>query len=395
MKQRYAKTNVMVIAGTRPEVIKMAPVIHKIKEYPNHFKLTVVATAQHRQMLDQAFTQFKIKPDIDMDLMRANQDLNTLTCRILEEMEIALRKVSPDIVLVQGDTTTAFAGALAAFYKKITVAHVESGLRSYDIYNPFPEEINRKLTTAISEINFAPTPLARDVLLREGVPAKKIVVTGNTVVDALHYISKVPFSFKKTPLKKIDLQHHRVILVTSHRRESWGEDFENICRALKDIVRMHSDVGVIFPVHPNPVVRDSAHKILAGQERIYLITPLDYLAFINLMKQAYIILTDSGGLQEEAPTMKKPLLVMREVTERPEGLRAGLSKLIGTNRNRIVKEASVLLNDRNAYRAMTHHKNPYGDGNAAHRIVQTLVRWAAGEKILYEQGKEFNPRSKS
>lgn len=395
MKQRYAKTKVMIIAGTRPEVIKMAPVIHKIKECPDHFKLTVVATAQHRQMLDQAFTQFKIKPDIDMDLMRANQDLNTLTCRILEQMEVTLRKESPDIVLVQGDTTTAFAGALAAFYKKIPVAHVESGLRSYDIYNPFPEEINRKLTTAISAINFAPTSLAKDVLLREGVPAEKIVITGNTVVDALHYISKVPFSFKNIPLKTIDLEHHRVILVTSHRRESWGKDFENICRALKDIVRMHSEVIVVFPVHPNPVVRDSAHKILTDQERIYLITPLDYLAFINLMKKSYIILTDSGGLQEEAPTMKKPLLVMREVTERPEGLQAGLSKLIGTNRNRIVKETSILLKDKSAYHAMTSHKNPYGDGKAAQRIVRTLMRWTAGEKSLCEQGKEFNLCSKS
>lgn len=378
--------------GTRPEVIKMAPVIHQLKKYPENFKITVVATAQHRQMLDQAFAQFKIKPDMDLDLMRANQSLHKLTCQIMESMESTLQKVNPDIVLVQGDTTTVFAGALAAFYNKIPVAHVESGLRSYDIYNPFPEEVNRRLTTIMAEIHFAPTPLARAALLREGVPAHKIVTTGNTVVDALQYISKLPFSFHQTPLKEIDLDHHRIILVTSHRRESWGKDFENICSALKDIVRKHDDVLVIFPVHPNPVVRDSAQKILAGQERIYLTTPLDYLVFVNLMKKAYFIMTDSGGLQEEAPTMGKPLLVMRDVTERPEALQAGLSKLIGTTRRKIIKEASILLKDDHVYHAMTDCKNPYGDGRAAERIVRTLIRWAAGEKTLCESGREFNPR---
>lgn len=378
--------------GTRPEVIKMAPVIHQLKKYPENFKTTVVATAQHRQMLDQAFAQFKIKPDMDLDLMRANQSLHKLTCQIMESMESTLQKVNPDIVLVQGDTTTVFAGALAAFYNKIPVAHVESGLRSYDIYNPFPEEVNRRLTTIMAEIHFAPTPLARAALLREGVPAHKIVTTGNTVVDALQYISKLPFSFHQTPLKEIDLDHHRIILVTSHRRESWGKDFENICSALKDIVRKHDDVLVIFPVHPNPVVRDSAQKILAGQERIYLTTPLDYLVFVNLMKKAYFIMTDSGGLQEEAPTMGKPLLVMRDVTERPEALQAGLSKLIGTTRRKIIKEASILLKDDHVYHAMTDCKNPYGDGRAAERIVRTLIRWAAGEKTLCESGREFNPR---
>lgn len=392
MKQLYSKTHVMVIVGTRPEAIKMAPVIHRFKEYHKNFKITVVATAQHRQMLDQAFAQFKIKPDIDMDLMRANQSLHALTNRVLKNMKATLRKVKPDIVLVQGDTTTAFASALAAFYNQIPVAHVESGLRSYDIYNPFPEEVNRRLITIIAEIHFAPTPLAKTALIKEGVPENKIVTTGNTVVDALKYISKISFSFKNTPLKDIDLEHHRIVLVTSHRRESWGKGLQNICTAIKNIVRKHSDVIVIYPVHPNPNVRDIVKKNLAGQERIYLIAPLDYLAFINLMKKSYIILTDSGGLQEEAPTLRKPLLVMRDITERPEALEAGLSKLIGTTSEKIIQEASILLNDENAYHAMIGCKNPYGDGRAAQRIVRTLMRWAAGEKNLCESGKEFNPR---
>ena len=391
MKQIYAKTHVMVIAGTRPEAIKMAPVIHKLKEYHKNFNTIVVATAQHRQMLDQAFAPFKIKPDIDMDLMRDNQSLHALTCRVLEGMETILRKLKPDIVLVQGDTTTVFASTLAAFYKKIPVAHIEAGLRSYDIYNPFPEEVNRRLASIMTEIHFAPTPLAKKALLKEGVPSNKIVTTGNTVIDALKYISKIPFSFKHTPLREIDLKHQRIVLVTSHRRESWGKDFENICTALKNIVHKHSDVIIIFPVHPNPIVRDIAQKILAGHERIYLTVPLDYLTFVNLMKKAHIILTDSGGLQEEAPTLRKPVLVMRDVTERPEALQAGLSKLIGTAREKIVKEASILLNDEHSYHAMTSSGNPYGDGKAAQRIVRTLMRWAAGEKTLYESDKEFNP----
>jgi UDP-N-acetylglucosamine 2-epimerase (non-hydrolysing) len=244
----------------------------------------------------------------------------------------------------------------------------------------------------MAEIHFAPTPFAKNALLTEGVPANKIVTTGNTVVDALQYISKIPFSFKRTPLKVIDLDHHRIVLVTSHRRESWGQDFENICTALKIIVRKHPDVMIIFPVHPNPIVRDSAHKILAEQERIYLIAPLDYLPFINLMKKANIILTDSGGLQEEAPTLRKPLLVMRDVTERPEAVNAGLSRLIGTTTKNIVKEVSILLNDEHVYHTMTNGENPYGDGKAAQRIVQTLMRWAAGKKILCPSGEEFNPR---
>jgi UDP-N-acetylglucosamine 2-epimerase (non-hydrolysing) len=391
MKHVYSKTHVVIMVGTRPEAIKMAPVMHKLKEYSEKFETTVVATAQHRQMLDQALAQFKIKPDIDMDLMRANQGLSKLTCRLLENVEATVREIKPDIVLVQGDTTTAFISSLIAFYKKIPVAHVESGLRSHDIYKPFPEEVNRRLTTIMAEIHFAPTPFAKTVLLKEGVSADKIVITGNTVVDALQYVSKIPFSFRHTPLKDVDLKRHRIVLVTSHRRESWGKDFENICKALKDVVCKHSDVIVIFPVHPNPVVRSSAKKILAGQKKIYLINSLDYVAFINLMKKSYIILTDSGGVQEEAPTMGKPLLVMRDVTERPEGLHAGVSKLIGTKREKIVQEVSILLDDENAYQAMTVCENPYGDGRAAQRIVRTLTRWSAGKKPLCEPSEEFNP----
>lgn len=387
----HSKTHAMIVVGTRPEVIKMAPVIQQLKEHAGQFQTTVVATAQHRQMMDQALAQFGIQPDIDLDLMRANQSLHSLTYRILESMDLTLQQVKPDIVLVQGDTTTVFAGALAAFYRKIPVAAVESGLRSHDLYNPFPEEVNRRLATVMTEIHFAPTPFARDALLRENIPRKKIVVTGNTVVDALQYMSKIPFSFRRTPFAKMDLDHHRIVLTTSHRRESWGKDFANICMALKKIVRAHSDVLVIFPVHLNPVVRDAAYKILGAQERICLTDPLDYLVFVNLMKRAYLILTDSGGVQEEAPAFGKPLLVMREVTERPEAASAGLARVVGTKTADIVREACRLLNDRQAYAEMADAKNPYGDGRAARRIVGALMRWAAGEKTLCKSSEEFNP----
>lgn len=392
MMQTNSKTHAMVVVGTRPEAIKMAPVIRQLKEHAGHFQTTIVATAQHRQMMDQALSQFQIKPDIDLNVMRAHQSLYALTCRILKSMEMTLRKVKPDIVLVQGDTTTVLAGALAAFYRKIPVAAVESGLRSHDLYNPFPEEVNRRLATVMTEIHFAPTPFARNALLRENIPRKKIVVTGNTVVDALQYMSKIPFSFGRTPFAKMDLEHHRIVLVTSHRRESWGKDFENICMALKKIVRAHSDVLVIFPVHLNPVVRDAAYKILGRQERICLTEPLDYLVFVNLMKKAYLILTDSGGLQEEAPTFGKPLLVMRDVTERPEAASVGLARVVGTKTADIVREAFCLLNDRQAYAEMAGAKNPYGDGRAAGRIVEVLMRWAAGEKTLCKASEEFRPR---
>ena len=393
--QRNSKDRirVMVVVGTRPEVIKVAPVIERLKRQPDDFETIIVATAQHRELLDQALSLFHIRPDIDLDLMNSGQGLPTMTSRILERMSETLSTVKPDIVLVQGDTTTVFAGTLAAFYQHIPVAHIEAGLRSYNKYSPFPEEINRRLTTVMTDIHFAPTPLAKEALLNEGVAADGIVITGNTVVDALMHVSQLPFFFHNSVLGNVDLNKHRLVLVTSHRRESWGLELQNICEAIKELAQKHPDIVVVYPVHPNPVVKIIAHKILGGLDRIHLVGPLDYLTFINVMKKAYIILTDSGGLQEEAPTLKKPLLLLRDVTERPEAFEAGLAKAIGTDRGRIVQEVDNLLNDDNLYRTMTDSYNPYGDGKAADRIVTALLRWANGKKPLLTPFVEFEPQA--
>ena len=393
--QRNSKDRirVMVVVGTRPEVIKVAPVIERLKRQPDDFETIIVATAQHRELLDQALSLFHIRPDIDLDLMNSGQDLPTMTSRILERMSETLSTVKPDIVLVQGDTTTVFAGTLAAFYQHIPVAHIEAGLRSYNKYSPFPEEINRRLTTVMTDIHFAPTPLAKEALLNEGVAADGIVITGNTVVDALMHVSQLPFFFHNSVLGNVDLNKHRLVLVTSHRRESWGLELQNICEAIKELAQKHPDIVVVYPVHPNPVVKIIANKILGGLDRIHLVGPLDYLTFINIMKKAYIILTDSGGLQEEAPTLKKPLLLLRDVTERPEAFEAGLAKAIGTDRGRIVQEVDNLLNDDNVYRSMIDSYNPYGDGKAADRIVTALLRWANGKKPLLTPFVEFEPQA--
>ncbi len=383
-----------MVVGTRPEAIKTAPVIYELKQHSAKFETIILATAQHREILDQALSLFDITPDIDLNLMHARQGLPALTSRVLEGMEKTIGKIKPDILLVQGDTTTVFASALAAFYHKVPVAHVEAGLRSYNIYSPYPEEVNRRLTTVMTEIHFAPTVFARKALLNEGISKDKIVVTGNTVVDALTHISRLPFTLHQSELKNLKLDNHRIILVTSHRRESWGAEFENTCAAIKEIVRKYSDVAVVYPVHPNPAVKETAEKLLSGIDRIHLLPPLDYLTFVNLMKKAYLILTDSGGLQEEAPTLKKPLLLLRKVTERPEAFHSGLSKYVGTNRDKIIRETETLLNNKNEYEAMITNQNPYGDGFAAQRIVETLVRWSAGEKMLLEPSAEFDPDGK-
>jgi UDP-N-acetylglucosamine 2-epimerase (non-hydrolysing) len=389
---RYLPMRVAVVVGTRPEAIKMAPVIHELRKTPELFDTVVIATAQHRQMLDQALELFEIEPDHDLNLMYPGQSLSLLTSRVLDHMDLALGKIRPDMVLVQGDTTTVFATALAAFYRKIPVAHVEAGLRSYDMMNPFPEEGMRRLTTALTEINFAPTPLST-MLLNEGISAEKITVTGNTVVDSLHYILNKPFSCVGTPLDGIDFDNYRAILVTCHRRETLGKDLEEICSALIDIVREFPDVRVVYPVHLNPEVQSTARRILSGIERVHLIPPLDYLTFVNLMRRVHLILTDSGGLQEEAPTLGKPLFVLRRVTERPEAFQAGLSKVIGTSREAIVKETSHLLNDAVFYGAASHGKNPYGDGIAASRISEALQRWSRGLLPLLDPEREFTYRN--
>jgi len=393
MSPKSKKTKIMVVAGTRPEVIKIAPVIQKLQNHPDKFKTIIVATAQHRELLDQALSLFHIKPDIDLNLMIPRQGLPDLTSRVLENMSVILSKVKPDIILVQGDTTTVFASVLAAFYQKIVVAHIEAGLRSYNNYSPFPEEMNRRLTTAITDIHFAPTLSAKNALLKEGVAGYKIVVTGNTVVDALMHISQLPFTFNDALLGNLDFDKHRLVLVTSHRRESWGSELENICTAIKTLVEKHPDIIVVYPVHPNPVVKDTVKRILAGLNRIYLVDPLDYITFVNLMKNCYMILTDSGGLQEEAPTLKKPLLLLRDVTERPEAFKAGLAKIIGTDRQKIIFESDNLLNDTRLYKKMIDSRNPYGDGKASDRIVNALIRWTKGENQLLTPFEEFDSQA--
>ena len=387
------RIKVLVVVGTRPEAIKVAPVIERLKRQPDGFETIIAATGQHRELLDQALSLFHISPDIDLNLMDSCQGLPALTSRVLESMSRTLSTVGPDIVIVQGDTTTVFASSLAAFYQHIPVAHIEAGLRSYNKYSPFPEEINRRLTTVMTDIHFAPTPLAKEALLNEGVAADKIVITGNTVVDALMHVSALPFFFHNSVLQDVDLNNHRLVLVTSHRRESWGLELQNICEAIKELVQKHPDIVVVYPVHPNPIVKNTAEQILKGLDRIYLVKPLDYMTFVNVMKKAYIILTDSGGLQEEAPTLKKPLLLLRDVTERPEAFEAGLAKAVGTDRKRIVQEVDNLLSDTNLYRQMTDRTNPYGDGKAADRIVTALFRWANGKQPLLTPFVEFEPQA--
>jgi len=382
---------IAVVVGTRPEVIKTAPVIYQLRKRSGVFDVVVVATAQHREMLDQALSLFGIIPAYDLDLMYPGQSLSGLTSRIMEHMDSTLGKIRPDMVLVQGDTTTVFIAALAAFYRTIPITHVEAGLRSYDLKNPFPEEANRRLTSVLAEINCAPTALARNRLLQEGVSPQKIIVTGNTVVDALHHMLDKPFSFAGSPLENFDFEKQRTVLVTCHRRETWGKDLEEIFLALIDVTKKFPDVQIIYPVHLNPEVQGVAKKMLSDIDRIHLVLPLDYLTFINLMKRSHLILTDSGGLQEEAPTIGKPLLVLRRVTERPEAFERGLSKVIGTTRAAIVKETSFILNNAGTANSACVD-NPYGDGKAASRIVEAIERWSRGILPLLEPDREFNRR---
>jgi len=359
----------MIIYGTRPELIKLAPVIIELKKYPEDFEVFQLATAQHREMLDQMLRIFELTPDKDLDLMVPNQTLEQLSSNVMLKVSEVFAEIKPDIVMIQGDTTTAMISALAAFYKKIAAAHVEAGLRTHDIYNPFPEEINRKIIGTVASYHFPPTQKGVENLVNEGVPVKNILMTGNTVVDALRYIEPkldgFPLPVKLTPGK-------RLILVTAHRRENFGEPMENICRSLIDISEKFEDVEIIYPVHPNPNVREKTNKWLQGKERIKLLEPLNYIEFLVLMKRAHLILTDSGGVQEEAPTYKIPVLVMRLVTERPEGIDAGVSRIVGTSRETITQEAFKLLQNKAAYNSMSKGANPYGDGHASQRMAQFL-----------------------
>lgn len=368
----------------------MAPVIQQLRKRASVFEVVVIATAQHREMLDQALGIFNIKPDCDLDLMHPGQSLSSIGSRVMEHIDLALHKIRPDMSLIQGDTTTVFISALAAFYRKIPIMHVEAGLRSYDFNNPFPEEANRRLTAVLADIHCAPTDLARARLLKEGIDPEKIIVCGNTVVDALNQMLDRPFSFSATPLKHIDFNGHRIILVTCHRRESLDKDLEQIFLALIDLVHRFSDVRIIYPVHLNPRVRSMAEKMLSKRDRIHLVPPLDYLTFVNLMKRSCLILTDSGGMQEEAPTLGKPLLVLRRVTERPEAFQDGPIRIVGTARETIVQEASRVLLDGGIACVPGNISNPYGDGAAASRIVETLERWSLGLRPLLEKEREFN-----
>jgi UDP-N-acetylglucosamine 2-epimerase (non-hydrolysing) len=369
----------LTVFGTRPEAIKLAPVLTELQKF-SEIESRVCVTAQHREMLDQVLRIFEITPDYDLNLMRPNQSLSQITADALLSLESVIQRERPDVVIAQGDTTTAFVASLAAFYAQIKIARVEAGLRTGNKHSPFPEEINRLLADHLADLHFAPTARAKENLLREGIPSEKIFVTGNTVIDALQRVwarvkdRKLPEGFPVPAeiLSQIERKEKKLLLVTGHRRESFGPEFENICLGLKKIAQSYSDVVLIYPVHLNPNVRAPVQKILKDQKRVFLIEPLDYEQFVWLMGRAYLILTDSGGIQEEAPALGVPVLVMRKVTERPEAIEAGTARLVGTDSESIFREAAQLLEDHDAYEQMARAVNPFGDGHAAERIVKIL-----------------------
>ena len=362
---------ILVVFGTRPEAIKMAPIIKELERQNAEFK--VLVTAQHRQMLDGVLEIFDIKPDFDLNIFKKGQTLTDITVETLRGLEKVFKEYLPDVLLVQGDTTTVFAGALAAFYQKIKIGHVEAGLRSGNLYSPYPEEANRKLTGVMTSYHFAPTEGNRENLLREGFDDKDIYVVGNTVIDALHYAVRDDYKFEDDILNTLDYENKKIVLLTSHRRENIGEPMENIFSAVRDVVRENEDVEVVFPIHLNPKVREIAKRIFDGEERIHLIEPLEYLPFSNLMKRVSIIMTDSGGVQEEAPSLGKPVIVVREETERMEGVLANTAILAGTKYENIYRSFTRLLHDKEFYDQMAHAVNPYGDGTAAEKIVKILL----------------------
>lgn len=377
--------HILTIFGTRPEAIKLAPVVKALEARPDQFRSSVCVTAQHREMLDQVLRIFSLKPDYDLDIMKPKQDLYGITSEILLKLKDLFRQIRPDLILVQGDTTTTFAASLAAFYEKIEIGHVEAGLRTHNKRQPFPEEMNRHLTSVLADYHFAPTEKAKRHLLEEGVREDRTYVTGNTVIDALLWILKkqsrpeeqkrIREYFPKT--FGLTNPHQRFILVTAHRRESFGEGFENICQAIKEIALRNPGVQIVYPVHLNPNVQEPVYRIIGGVERIHLIEPLEYEPFVYLMNQSFFILTDSGGIQEEAPSLGKPVLVMREVTERAEAVEVGTARLVGSKKESIVREAQKLLDNPEEYQQMASKKNPYGDGKSAERIGNILseIRW--------------------
>ncbi|MFL0164950.1 non-hydrolyzing UDP-N-acetylglucosamine 2-epimerase [Candidatus Clostridium helianthi] len=364
---------IITIFGTRPEAIKMAPLVKEL-ERREEIESKVCVTAQHREMLDQVLELFDIKPDFDLNIMKTKQTLTGITSRVLEGLEEVFKEEKPDMILVHGDTTTTFAGSLAAFYQQIKVGHVEAGLRTFNKYFPFPEEMNRKLTGSLADLHFAPTKGSKENLLREGINASDIYVTGNTVIDAMKHTVEDDYVFENEELNNIDFSK-KVIMITAHRRENWGEGIQNICIALNKIVEQNEDVELVYLVHLNPVVKDVVYERLGGKERIHLLSPLDTKETHNLMNKSFMVMTDSGGLQEEAPHLAKPVLVLRDVTERPEAVEAGTVKLVGTNIDQIVSEANELLRNPDAYCKMSKSINPYGDGIASRRIADAILKY--------------------
>jgi UDP-N-acetylglucosamine 2-epimerase (non-hydrolysing) len=370
--EKLKKIKVMTVFGTRPEGIKMAPIIKELKKRKEIDSITCI-TAQHREMLDQVLKLFEIEPDYDLNIFKKGQSLTEITTRALQGLEDVIKKESPDVLLVQGDTTTVFSGALAAFYQGVKIGHVEAGLRSFNILSPYPEEANRKLTGILANFHFAPTEKNRDNLLREDYDKNDIFITGNTVIDALKYTVKEDYKFENTLLNNLDYENKKIILLTSHRRENIGRPMENIFQAIDDISKKYNDVEIVFPIHLNPKVRDIAKKILGKNKKVHLIEPLDYEPFTNLISKVYLVITDSGGLQEEAPALAKPVLVVRRETERPEGIDAGTAKLVGTEYEDIYENLDLLLSNRQEYMSMAKAVNPYGDGFASKKIVDTIV----------------------
>lgn len=365
---------VLTVFGTRPEAIKMAPLIAELERHPGLIDNRNCLTGQHKDMVAPLIELFGIRVDYDLQLMRENQTLEHITVAVLQEVGRILRAEPFDLVLVQGDTTTSMAAALAAFYAGVRVGHVEAGLRTFDKHNPYPEESNRKMIDAVADVFFPHTDMAKGHLLNEGIPEAQIEVTGNTVIDALLDVSNRPYSFAGTVLDTLPFDSKRIVLVTAHRRESFGEPFESLCRGLRELALKYRDeIVMVYPVHRNPNVRAVVNDALHGLDNVLLIDPLDYMPLVHLMKRAYMVLTDSGGLQEEAPSLGKPVLVMRKVTERPEGVAAGTVRVIGTDAGTIVAEASRLLDDADAYHAMASKVNPYGDGTASQRIVRRIL----------------------
>lgn len=366
------KIRVMSVFGTRPEAIKMAPLV-KALEKDERFESIVCVTAQHREMLDSVLEIFDIKPQYDLNIMAHGQTIIDISNKVLKGVDEVIKKVEPDIVLVHGDTSTTLNGALAAFYNKVPVGHVEAGLRSYDIYSPFPEEMNRKLTGGITELHFAPTKTNQSNLLLEGINKQKIHVTGNTVIDALLSVVNENHKFEDEILNNIDFNNKKVILLTTHRRENWGQPMENIFKAMIELIENNEDVEIIFPMHKNPSIRELAHRYFDKYiEKVHLIEPLEYVEFTNLMSKVYLIMTDSGGIQEEAPALGKPVMVLRTETERPEAVEAGTVILAGVKKEIIVNIADELINNEKSYKAMTQATNPYGDGKACERILNII-----------------------